>query len=54
MNEPNFPYLLGAFAVVWVVLFGYVLVLVNRQKKLKQEIETLKEAMQEKPKGKAK
>jgi CcmD family protein len=37
----NLGYLFAAFAVIWVVVFGYILVLVNRQKKLKREIEKL-------------
>lgn len=50
----NFPYLFAAFAVVWVVLFGYVLVLVTRQKKLQREIDALKEEMQNGSKVKTK
>jgi CcmD family protein len=53
LNAPNFWYLFAAFAVVWVVLFGYVVTLVHRQKKITREIESLKEAMQDKSKGKA-
>ena len=44
----NANYLLAAFAIVWVVLFGYLLALLNRQKKLQQEINSLKESLQEK------
>ena len=40
----NLGYLFAAFAVVWVVLFGYVLILIQRQKKLQREIDLLKEA----------
>ena len=47
----NAGYLFAAFAAVWVVLFGYVLFLLNKQKKLQQEINSLKDAMKEK-KGK--
>ncbi len=39
----NLGYLFAAFAVVWVVLFGYVLTLIQRQKKLRREIDLLKE-----------
>lgn len=35
----NLGYLFAAFAVIWAVVFGYILVLMNRQKKLKREIE---------------
>ena len=44
----NAGYLFAAFAIVWVVVFGYVLLLLNRQKKLRREIESLKDAFGEK------
>ena len=37
----NLGYLFAAFAVIWAVVFVYILVLMNRQKKLKREIEKL-------------
>ncbi len=44
----NAGYLLAAFAVVWVVVFAYVLLLLKRQGKLQREIDSLKEAIKEK------
>jgi len=44
----NAGYLLAAFTIVWAVVFGYVLVLLNRQKRLRQEINSLKAALREK------
>lgn len=44
----NAGFLFAAFALVWVFLFVYVMVLFNRQQKLRQEIETLKESLKEK------
>lgn len=44
----NAGYLLAAFSAVWVVWFGYVLFLLNKQKKLQQEVDHLKEALQSK------
>lgn len=44
----NGGYLLSAFAIAWAVIFGYVLLLLNRQKRLRREIESLKEALKEK------
>lgn len=41
----NGGYLLGAFSVVWAVLFGYVLYLLSKQKKLQKEIDSLKETL---------
>ena len=40
----NAGYLLAAFIIVWAVVFGYVLLLVNRQRRLQREINLLKEA----------
>lgn len=37
----NSGYLFAAFAVVWAFVFGFILVLINRQKKLKREIDEL-------------
>lgn len=41
----NAGYLFAAFTIVWAVVFGYVLILQNRQRKLKREIDTLKELL---------
>ncbi|MDP2720228.1 MAG: CcmD family protein [Dehalococcoidia bacterium] len=43
----NAAYLFTAYAIVWAVVFGFILVLFNRQKKLRQEISSLKELLQE-------
>ena len=44
----NAGYLFAAFTIVWAVVFGYVLVLFKRQKRLRQEINSLKESSKEK------
>ncbi len=44
----NAGYLLAAFTIVWAVVFGYLLSLFNRQRKLRREIDSLKEAFKEK------
>ncbi|MFC2020656.1 CcmD family protein [Chloroflexota bacterium] len=44
----NGSFLYAAFAIVWVVVFGYVLSLLNRQKRLQKEIDSLKEVFKEK------
>lgn len=41
-------YFLAAYIVIWLVLFGYVFSLNNRQRQLKRELEALKEAMKSK------
>lgn len=44
----NASYLWSAFAVAWALVFGYVLLLLNRQSKLQKEIDSLKEALKKK------
>jgi CcmD family protein len=44
----NFGYLFAVFAIVWAVIFVYVLVLVNGQRKLRQEIDRLGDIIKEK------
>jgi len=44
----NAGFLISAFGIVWVVLFGYVLYLLNKQKNLNKEIDLLKEALKAK------
>lgn len=36
-------YLFAAYAVIWSLIAGYLLILGNRQRKLQQEIEMLNE-----------
>ena len=45
----NAGFLFAAFAIVWGVVFSYILVLLNRQRKLQREISSLKEALKENP-----
>jgi CcmD family protein len=44
----NAGYIFAAFAIVWAVIFGYLLLLFNRQRKLRQEIDSLKKEFREK------
>ncbi len=44
----NASYLVTAFAVVWAVVFGYILLLANRQQSLRREIDSLKALLKEK------
>ena len=37
----DLDYLFAAFTAVWVVIFGYVLMLSFKQKKLQREIESI-------------
>jgi CcmD family protein len=44
----NAGYLFAAYGAVWVVVFGFVFLLLNRQKRLRQEINALKKVIKEK------
>jgi CcmD family protein len=44
----NLGYLWAAFTIVWAVVFGYVLLLINRQRRLRRDINSLREALKEK------
>jgi CcmD family protein len=39
-------YLAGAFAVAWILVFGFVFTLVQRQGKLEQDIAVLRELVE--------
>ena len=41
----NLGYLFAAFAVIWVGLFAYILVLAQKQRQLRRDIDWLKEAL---------
>ena len=41
----NAGYLLAAFIIAWAFVFGYILLLYNKQRRLQQEIDSLKEAL---------
>ena len=39
--------LFAAFSIVWLLLFGFVLLLFNRQRQLRREINTLRESLKD-------
>jgi CcmD family protein len=41
----NLGYLFAAFAVIWVGLFAYILVLGQKQRQLRHDIDWLKETL---------
>ncbi len=43
----NAGYLFAAFTIIWAVVFGYVFSLFNRQKRIRQDIKSLKETSKE-------
>ena len=44
----NLGYLFAAFSIAWAVLFGYLLLLFTGQRRLRREINSLREAIKEK------
>lgn len=48
MEMENGGFLFAAYSIIWAVLFGFVLYLLNKQKKLDKEIKSLKESLEEK------
>ena len=47
----NAGYIFAAFTIVWAVVFGYVLTLFNRQRRLRREIDLMKETLEERKIG---
>lgn len=41
----NLGYLLAAYSVIWAVVFGYVLVLYLKQRRLRRELEKLQKSV---------
>ena len=41
----NIPYLFAAFAITWVVFFGYVFFTSRRQQELERDVKELQEAL---------
>jgi len=47
----NAEFLFAAFAIVWILLFGFVLLLFNRQRQLRGEINALRESLKDEDSG---
>lgn len=41
----NWGYLFAAYAIIWAMVFGYVLILLQGERKLRREIDTLKRSL---------
>ena len=42
---PSMPYVIGAYALIWVILFIYVFIITRGTKKLEAQIAVLEEAV---------
>lgn len=49
LPSSNLPYLFAAFAVSWVVLFGYLFYVNRRQHEMKKEIARLQNVLDQSP-----
>ena len=47
LPSSNLPYLFAAFAVSWVVLFGYLFYVNRRQHEMKKEITRLRNVLEQ-------
>jgi CcmD family protein len=45
--EQHFPYLFWAYNIIWTLIAGYLLMLGLRQRRIKREIDRLKESLKE-------
>ena len=45
----NLGYLFAAYTVIWAVTFGYVFYLFYKQRKLRQQMDSLKDSLGEPP-----
>lgn len=48
MDQRNFTFLFYGFAAAWAIIAIYVLTLVNRERKIRNQIETLKRMVEDK------
>jgi CcmD family protein len=46
--DNNMTYLFAAYTIIWLGLFVYIFFLLQREKKLRREIESLREELREK------
>ena len=46
MDERNFTYMFYGFTVAWLIVLAYVLMLVSRERKLRQEIARLRQMIE--------
>lgn len=44
---PSAPYLIAAYALLWVVLLAYILIIVRGQKKARQQMQLIEEAIED-------
>lgn len=48
MDPRNFTYLFYGLAAAWIIIFGYVLTIAARERKLQKELERVRRMIEEK------
>jgi len=43
----NLGYLLAAYTIIWVIVFGYVFFMQRKQRRLQQQIDALRKSLDE-------
>lgn len=52
MDPRNFTFLFYGLSVAWLILFGYVLSVVTRERKLQKDLDRVRRLIEEKESGK--
>ncbi|MCL2281451.1 MAG: CcmD family protein [Dehalococcoidia bacterium] len=47
MEEESLWYLFAAYSIIWLLVFGYVLVLIRRERALRRDIDALKDKLEQ-------
>ena len=47
MGSDNLWYLFAAYSIIWLVVFGYVLMLIRRENAIRRDIDILKEKLKQ-------
>jgi len=47
METNNFTFMVYGFTLAWLILFAYVAVLASRERRIKREIESLKQMLKQ-------
>lgn len=53
MDARNFTYMFYGFLAAWLILAAYLVALISRERRLRQEIENLKRMLEARERGRA-
>jgi CcmD family protein len=49
MDSRNFTFLVYGLMAAWLILFGYVIALAGRERRIQRELENLKQMLKDQP-----